>query len=116
MPNRILQFIDPAERASAIKAGAYLRMSDEQLPIDELDARIKQAADSILSPSTAAKTVIALSVLTGIPMGIAAHVVGNRISKERLEEKELITASKYYQNAAQQLQSRVTPVNTNQGR
>jgi hypothetical protein len=87
-----------------MKIGAYSTLADAGVPFSQIDQVMKQA-DGLPSISVGgtAKAVVALSVLTGIPIGIAAHAIGNRITKERGRERELGTQAGYYRNAAQQL-------------
>ena len=59
----------------------------------------------LLSPSGLAKAVVTVAVLTGVPLGIAAHVVGQHVTASRGKEKELQAQTQYYRNAAQQLGS-----------
>jgi len=101
--SRIMEYITPEERTQAMKFGAYQRLSEAGVPFARIDGLVKQALE-MPSASGVAKTVIALSVLTGIPFGIAAHVIGNRINRARGHEKELTTEAGYYRNATEQMQ------------
>jgi hypothetical protein len=96
MASKIANYLTPQERAAAMRAGMVLACAETNTPLT------KVAAPGI-SPGGTMKAIIAVSVLTGIPIGIAAHVVGQRITKERGKEKELQTQTGYYRNAAQQL-------------
>jgi hypothetical protein len=80
------QLLTQEERAAGIRAGAALIS--------------KQAA---FSPTQAAgnvmKAIAATALITGIPIGIAAHLVGRHISGDRLRERELKERIGYFRDA-----------------
>lgn len=86
-----------------MKFGAYRAFAESGVPVSDIDKLVKHAADPMLSPGGVMKSIVAMSLLTGVPLGIAAHVVGNRITRERGREKELRAQAAYYRNASQQL-------------
>lgn len=100
----ISQYLTPMERASCIKVGAYRRFVEAGVRPSRIDAMVKSGAWSDL-PSMTMKTVMAVSLLTGIPIGIAAHIVGQRISGSRGRERELEQQAGFYRNASQSLAS-----------
>lgn len=102
MASRIMQYLTPAERAEAMKFGAHQKFASAGVPFSQINGIVKKAVD-LPSPSGVAKSVIALSVITGIPVGIAAHIIGNRVTAERGRERELTTQAGYYRNATSQL-------------
>ena len=101
--------LTPQERASALRMGMYLGFADKGVNPSQIDAFVKSAegaaAASWLSPTGLAKAVIAVSVLAGVPLGIAAHVVGRHVRDARGRESELKAQTGYYRNAAQQLET-----------
>ena len=103
MSSRIMQYITPQERSLAMKAGAYACFHEAGVPFNEIDGIVKKSVD-LPSANGVAKSIIALSVLTGIPVGIASHLVGRKLTNERGREKELSTEAGYYRNATHQLQ------------
>lgn len=50
---------------------------------------------------------LALSVMGGIPLGIAAHAIGNGIKDTSAKEQELINTRKHYANATHSLESAI---------
>ncbi len=80
------QLLTQEERAAGIRAGAALIA--------------KQAA---FSPTAASanimKAVAATALITGIPLGIAAHLVGRHLSADRLKERELKERIGYFRDA-----------------
>lgn len=104
MSSHIMEFISPIERAEAMKAGAYVKFAEAGIPFDAIDGLVKSALE-MPSANGIAKSVIALSVIAGIPIGIASHLIGNRVTKEHGREKELTTEAGYYRNAAHQLEA-----------
>jgi hypothetical protein len=84
------QLLTPAERAAGIRAGAML---------------VKQADFSVMdAPTSAAKFVAATALLTGIPMGIAAHLVGRHLNTTRLKERELKERIGYFRDATSNME------------
>ena len=90
------QLLTTEERAQCMKMGA----------ITSVAHRTKEAdgALSFLNPSNVAKAVIGVSLLGGIPLGIAAHTVGKRINDQKNQERELIERIKYYRAASGNLE------------
>ena len=103
MSSRVMEYISPQERAAAMKAGAYLKFAEAGVRLGDIDGMVKSAIE-LPSANGIAKSVIALSVIAGVPIGIASHIIGNKITKERGREKELTTEAGYYRNAAHQLE------------
>jgi len=102
MSSKIMQFITPAQRAEAMRFGAYTKLAELQVPFKDIDGLVKKAVE-LPSASGVAKSVITLSVLTGVPLGIAAHVIGSKIDRARGKVNELRTETGYYRNATNQL-------------
>jgi hypothetical protein len=103
MSSKIMEYISPAERSAAMLAGAYIKFAEAGVRLGDIDGMVKRALE-LPSANGVAKSVIALSVIAGVPIGIASHLIGRRISKERGEERELTTEAGYYRNAAHQLE------------
>ena len=83
------------ERADCIMTGVMLKSAAEGIPAD----MVKKANLSGLA-DTGTKTVIALSLLTGIPIGIASHLLHNSVRKQRLAEREKLDRIDFYGDAA----------------
>ena len=100
------QLLTPEERVACWRLGMHTKFADSGIPPSQINETIKIAAPTtpLFSVGGAAKAIMAVSLLTGIPLGIAAHVVGNRISATRSKEKELDSQIGYYRNATQQLE------------
>lgn len=98
--------LTPQERAAAWRFGAYLKFAEAGVRPTQVDGHIKQAAGAaaLLSPTGMAKTIATVAILTGVPLGIAAHIVHRRIRDSRGREDELKTQVGYYRNASQQLE------------
>jgi len=109
MKPEYIQLLTKEERAGAMKLGAMMKMAQAGMRPSE------KAAAIAVSPGGVAKTIIAVSLLAGIPVGIAAHVVGKQINKQRAEEKELKEKIKFYRNATQTMESGLaTPMTPSQ--
>jgi hypothetical protein len=81
-----------------MKLGATVKLAEHRM-LKEADGPL-----SFLSPSNLTKAIIGVSVLGGVPMGIAAHVISKRITEQRSREKELLEQAKYYRGATQGLE------------
>lgn len=85
------------ERAAAMKLGASIKLAQHC-------GLSKQAAIS-LTADGAMKTVALVSLVGGIPLGVAAHLVGQKLSKDSQRQKELKEKIKYYREATRTLGS-----------
>ena len=113
MQSRVAEILSPAERIHLMKVGAYMKCAELGLTADKLDTMfsVKQAfglGDVGKGVEGIAKTIVAVSVLAGVPIGIAAHAVGRSINADTAKEKELKTEAGYYRNAANQLERSLT--------
>lgn len=54
--------------------------------------------------SMGVNSIITLSILTGVPVGILAHIVDKNITKKKSYEKELIMEAQKYKEAAKALE------------
>jgi hypothetical protein len=92
-----ISLLTPGERAASVKIGAMLKCS-------ELGIKQSQVSD-VLSPSNAMKAIAVASLLGGVPLGVAAHIIGRRISGVENREKEMKEKIKYYRNATRGLET-----------
>ena len=99
------KYLTIEERAQCLKFGALMKCAEHNVQPDELKAYIDKTGAWYDMPSSALKVVAGLALVTGIPVGVAAHVIGNQINKERSKERELKEQIKYYQNTVGSLQS-----------
>lgn len=101
------------ERASAIKFGAALAFCRHGIPLSKVDDMSKKA---VTAPSGGgvldgvSKAILATAVITGVPVGIAAHMIGRQLSTNRRKEREQLARIKYYRDATRQLESGLTGV------
>ena len=88
------QLLSPAERAQCMKLGAAVKLASHG------HTKVAEGGVfSILNPANVAKAVMGVSLLGGIPLGIAAYTIGKRINDQKQQERELIERAKYYRNA-----------------
>ncbi len=87
--------------------GALLKGAELCLPPRVLAEALeeKSAASLDIGPSSLAKTIVTVSVLTGLPIGIASHLVGQKIQARTKKEKELELRRNYYTEATRSLES-----------
>lgn len=86
------QYLSPEERAVGLRAGAALTVKRADFP------DIMGGAQSI------AKTIATTALLTGIPLGVAAHLIGRHVTAERLKERELKKKIQYYRDSTSGLE------------
>ena len=98
--------LTPDERMACMKFGALLKCSEHALKPEAVDQLVKSAT---LSLTDTAKSIGALAVLTGIPIGIIAHIAGQHITGQRAQEREMTEKVKYYRNATQGLNAGLSP-------
>jgi len=92
-----ISLLTPEERAASVKMGAMLKCSE---------LGIKQSAVSdVINPTNAMKAVAVASLLTGVPLGVAAHIIGRRLTGVENREKEMQEKIKYYRNATRGLET-----------
>lgn len=114
MATEFRQTLSPAERMAGWRLGAYLKFAEAGIRPSQVDESIKQAAGAaaLFSPTGMAKAIATVAILTGVPLGVAAHVVGKRVRESRGRESELNTQIGYYRNATQQLEGGLAAANT----
>lgn len=91
------------ERSGCVKFGMTLAFAQAGLTPQNIDGFCKTAGVNDYL-ETAGKAVLALALIGGIPIGVAAHVVGNRINQQSMKEKELQEKLKYYHTATGSLE------------
>ena len=99
------KYLTPDERAQCLKFGALMKCAEHNVQPVELERMIEKHGAWYDMPSSALKVVAGLALVTGIPVGVAAHVIGNQITKERAKERELKEQIKYYHNTVGGIQS-----------
>lgn len=106
MATMFRELLSPGERAAAWRLGAYSKFAEAGVRPSQVDNHIKQAAGAgtLASPAGMAKAIATLALLTGVPLGVAAHIVGQRVTATRAKEEDMMTQTKYYRNAAGQLE------------
>jgi len=87
------QYLSPEERAAGLRAGASLMVK-----------RGFEIPDVLGGATSIAKVIAGTALLTGIPLGVAAHLVGRHVTAERLKERELKKKIRYYRDATSGLE------------
>jgi hypothetical protein len=95
----------PAERAELMKVGAALKLAHLQLPADQADLLVKRAISPGGALDATAKTVVVGSLLTGIPIGIMAHMISKKVTDVKRQERELQQKIDYYREAGQGIET-----------
>jgi len=100
--------LSPAEKAAWLRAGMLLKAAQLGLPAELLVPLAKQAglADTISKPiDYSAKAILYGSLITGIPVGIMAHMISKKMSTVKAKQRELEEKIKYYHGAAEGLET-----------
>lgn len=92
------QLLDPQERMDAHLTGAMLKSAEARVPMEK-------CADLAGLADAGTKTILAISLLTGVPLGIAAHLVGSSINKRKLKEREAMDKIDFYRDAGDAVES-----------
>jgi hypothetical protein len=93
------------DRGELVRAGAILKLAHLQLPPQDAGELIKQAINLGGTLDATAKTVVVGALLTGIPVGIMAHMVSKKVNDVKRKERELGQKIDYYRQAAQGLET-----------
>jgi hypothetical protein len=100
--------LSPAEKAAWLRAGMLLKAAQLGLPAELLAPLAKQAglADTISKPiDYSAKAILYGSLITGIPVGIMAHMISKKMSTVKAKQRELEEKIKYYHGATEGLET-----------
>lgn len=88
------------ERLECIGSGMLLKSAGEGVPADMVkEANLVGAADF------GTKAVVALALMTGVPLGIASHLIHNSIKKKKLKEREALQKIDFYQDAGDRIEN-----------
>lgn len=94
---KLRDHITPQEREAAWKLGATIQYGT-------MDKSAAVQIPDILSPAATLKGVATVALVTGIPIGTLAHIVGQKVSASRAKERRLMEEAQYYRNAGKQLE------------
>ena len=99
--------LSPAERLAWIRAGALLKAAQLGVPAPSVDPLLKRADLSYLTTplDIGAKTILYGSLITGIPLGIMAHMVSRKMNTVKAKQRELEEKIKYYHDASEGLET-----------
>ena len=95
--------LDRHERASALRLGMLMKSAE----YGQTEQFMKTALVDVITSN-----IIRLSILAGIPIGVAASLVHNKIKEDNLKEKELETTANYYRSASKNLEKGMTQNDT----
>lgn len=95
---RASDFLTPEERMQLLHGGALLKCAHEGMG----KQAIFESVGSIFDAGT--KAVVVASAVTGIPVGIMAHLMSKATRANKLKEQDLKHQADFYRNAGQQLE------------
>jgi hypothetical protein len=96
------QLLSKEQREECIRNGLLLKLAEYGVTGETLEKEAGLVGDWF---DTGAKGIILGSVITGIPLGIMAHMVHRKTREVRNREKELQSKINYYNQAAQDLET-----------
>ena len=94
------QIMHPEERGQAIRAGMTTKAAS--VAAYDKEASVSSVLGSIADLGT--KGIVVGSLVTGIPMGILAHMVHSKVKQVRQQEKDLDQQIGYYRDAASSME------------
>ena len=110
------RLLAPAERMAAIKFGAMLALHQNGILLKHADAILKRALSPLSAVDTGMKAILATSLVAGIPLGAAAHMIGQQVTANRKAERERLARIKYYRDVTGQLDAGLSGVQPSQVR
>ena len=93
------------ERAELMKAGAFLKLAHLRVAPDQSGNMIKKAITFGGTLDAGAKSVVIGSLLTGVPVGIMAHMISKKVNDVKRKERELKQKIDYYRQATEGLET-----------
>jgi hypothetical protein len=95
------------ERAAAVRTGMLLKAASHGGRPADLDHLLKQGDDNFLESGfdIGTKAIIYGSLLTGIPIGIMAHMIHSKTKQVRGKEREMQSRIDFYNQAAQDIET-----------
>jgi hypothetical protein len=106
-----MNLLNPAERAAWMRAGMLLKAAQLGLPAETIAPLAKQADLKDLTAMVSqpidigAKTILYGSLITGIPVGIMAHMISKKMNTVKAKQRILDEKIRYYQGAAEGLET-----------
>ena len=96
-----ISILSEKERLAAMKLGASYKLAEHQ---GLVKTALPSSQDLIGYPVGAAKAIAALSLIAGVPIGIAAYMIGRKVKGQNIQDTEMEEKIKYYRNAAESLE------------
>jgi len=104
MKPEYIEILSPEERLACIKMGAAATFAEHGVKLSDVDGMVK-SGQLRNAPGGLMKAIMAVSVLGGIPLGIAGHTIHNKITEQRSKELEMQEKIKYFQEASRGLEA-----------
>jgi len=97
----------PHARAELMRLGAIMKLAQAGVQPEYMDPAMTLVKRSAIGPAldATAKTVVLGSVLTGIPVGIMAHMLAKKMTAVKRREREMQQKIDHYRTAATELES-----------
>ena len=96
----------PAERLSCIKMGIAAQLARYGISLSDMDGLKKSAFPNLFNvPANLAKAMLLVSVLGGIPLAVAGHVIGRLGQSAKNKQLGTREKIKYYREAAKGIEA-----------
>jgi hypothetical protein len=99
------KWASPQERVAGIRQGALHRCLADCIRPSEVGRVVKTAAGPAGALDTTLKMILVSSLLTGVPIGIAAHHINRKVKEDREKERELKARIGFYNDASGDLEA-----------
>ena len=101
-----VDILTPAERQEALETGIKLACMRNGIKLGD------GAADWFSKiPEAIGKTMLTVSVMTGVPLGIASHLVSRAMKSDEIAQREQRAKIKYYRDVTNELSQGLTDTN-----
>ena len=97
--------LTPQERMEGARFGAMHKLATSDVLVKEGKINL----DIELSLAGLFKAIGAVAVLTGVPFGIAAHMVNRKMTAQRVQERELQEKVKFFRTSGDALEQGLPP-------
>ena len=99
------KYLTAEERLSAWNNGITFKLAEKEVLPSEFNSFCKTAQES--GPPLPLKAILWTALLTGAPIGIAAHLVNNEMKKTDNKNRELRRKRDYLRDLSEEINQRI---------
>ncbi len=100
---RFSKYLTPEERLEAWNTGITYKLAEKEVLPSEFNEMCKQAQENAPGPL---KAILWTAILTGAPIGIAAHLISNEMKKTDTKNRALRRQRDYLRDLSEELNQR----------